>query len=170
MRKHTRNMTGLILLLAFCFVFTAQAQVIASADVNGTDQREDTQQTIMDELVAFLSSSSHVSNSWVENTDRQFASALKSRNDAVREQALRDVIYIAKFHGEKVTFKKVVSPLLNVYIFDKEVNHRLMTLSALHAIGDAYGMQRLRELVNDEPAEQVQRLTRRALADYYGSK
>lgn len=69
-----------------------------------------------------------------------------------------------------MTFKKVVSPLLNMYIFDKEVNHRLMTLSALHAIGDAYGMQRLRELVNDEPSEQVQRLTRHALADYYGSK
>ena len=57
-----------------------------------------------------------------------------------------------------------------MYIFDKNKNHRLMALSALHAIGDAYGMQRLRELVNDEPSEKIRRLTHRALADYYSPK
>ena len=45
-----------------------------------------------------------------------------------------------------------------------------MALSALHAIGDAYGMQRLRELVNNEPSEKIRRLTHRALADYYSPK
>ena len=33
------------------------------------------------------------------------------------------------------------------------------TRSALHALGDKYGTQRLCELVKDEPSEQIRRLT-----------
>ena len=170
MKKKIHTLMSLTLLLACCLVFTAQAQVLANADVAGTEERENPQQITLDEVITVLSSTSNVSDSWIKNTDRQFATSLKSRDEAVLEQALQNVIHIATFQGEKFTFKKAVSPLLNVYIFDKEEDHRLMALSALHAIGDTYGMQRLRELVNDDSSERIRRLTRRALADYYGPK
>ena len=170
MKKKIRTLMSLALLLAFCFVFTAQAQVIAKADLANEEVVRTPEVRTAENPVAFLSSRTTLSDTWVKEIDRQYAAWLKRTDDTGRGQALQEIIIIAKQHGDKVTFSKLVSPLLNVYIFDKNKNHRLMALSALHAIGDPYGMERLRELVNDDSSEQVRRLTHYALADYYGPK
>ena len=166
MKKRINTLLSVTLLLAFCFTVTAQAQVVALAEE--LDTREEAALAASNATpIDVLSATNTVSEAWFAEIDRQYATALKDAES--REQALQEVIYIATRFSEKGTFNKVVAPLVGVYIFDKNKNHRLMALSALHAIGDKYGMQRLRELVNDEPSEQVRRLTRRALSDYYGN-
>ena len=165
MKKTIQTLMSVTLLMC-CFVVTAEAQTIARAEV-GEGVRAT---TLTENPIAFLAPQRTVSDAWVAEIDRQYAELLKKSDDPSREQALQEVILIANQHGDKVTFEKVVSPLIGVYIFDKNEKYRLMALSALHAIGDRYGMGRLRELANNDPSEKVRRLTHRALADYYGPK
>ena len=167
MKKKINTLMSLTL-LAFCFAFTAQAQVVAANEEERSQGA--TAATVDTSPIGILSSGTQVTDLWVKEVDRQYAAALKETDAPTRVKALQDIIFIATRFGDTVPFEKAISPLLGVYMFDKNKNHRLMALSALHAIGDAYGMQRLRELVNDEPSEQVRRLTHRALADYYGPK
>ena len=163
MKKTINTVMSLALLLTFFFTTTVQAQVIARA--TATEFAPDNSPSLSS--IELLATMDTVSETWFNTVDVGYATAIDNGNTANREKAIQDVIFIATQYQDKVAFRKVVSPLLNVYIFDKNKNRRLMALSALHAIGDNYGMQRLRELVNDEPSEQVRRLTRRALNDFY---
>lgn len=169
--KKTINTMMSGMLLAFCLVCTAQAQVVARAEIP-SDARveapspERTAATPVD----VLSTRETVSEAWFNEVEQGYAATLKDTEAPGRVKTMQEIIFIARHFSDKVQFTEVISPLLNIYIFDKNEGHRLMALSALHTIGDGYGMQRLRELAKDEPSERVRRLTHRALADYYGPK
>lgn len=173
MKTHMHRIIALFLVISAVFATEVQAQTVVTAnDIRPEDRTEERAATTeaAESPIAVIASLTEVIDALAEQIDRQYAASLKSSDAAVREQAMQDVILIASLHGDKITFEKVVSPLLNVYIFDKDANYRLMALAALHAIGDPYGMQRLRELANDDSSERVRRLTHRALANYYGPK
>ncbi|MFQ5571865.1 MAG: hypothetical protein ACE5G0_19475 [Rhodothermales bacterium] len=133
------------------------------------EQQEAARQALIEAArnpAAALSSLAEVSEAWVQHVDQQFATSLFSPIEAVRGQTMQDIIYIANYHSDKVTFKKVVKPLLNIYRFDENEQYRLMALASLHAVGDAYGMQRVRELVREQPSERVRLWTLAALKTY----
>ena len=164
--------TGMVLVCTLFFTAQAQAQGLARADNDGIAERAAERAALVESVrnpIETLSSFPTVSEAWVEHVDQQFALSLKSPIEAVRQQTLQDVIYIAHYHRDKVTLKKVVSPLLNIYLFDKDERYRIMAIAALCALDDPYGMQRLREEVSSVRSERVKQLTLAALADYQRS-
>ncbi len=164
--------TAVLLLCTLIFTAQAQAQGLARADGDGIAERAAARAALVESVrnpIEALSSLPTVSAAWVEHVDQQFALSLKSSIEAVRQQTLQDIIYIANFHSDRVTLKKVVSPLLNIYLFDKDERYRIMAISALSALEDPYGMQRLREEVSGVRSKRVRQLTLAALADYQQS-
>ena len=161
-----------IVLLAGCFIGAAQAQaqVIARADNKSAAERMAARQALVESVrdpIEALAALPTVSAEWVEHVDRQLAMSLESPMEALREQALQDVIHIAIYHSEKVTFKKVIAPVLDIYLSDKDDRYRIMALAALRAIGNPYSMQRLREAVRKERSPRVLRLTLATLNEFY---
>lgn len=164
---------GMLLVGGLLVTTAAHAQELARVDETGISARAAARTALVESVgnpVATLSSMPKVSDDWIAHVDQQFATSLQSPIAAIREQTLQDVIYIAQFHGDTVTFKKVVSPLLNIYLFDKDDRYRIMAIAALHAVGDAYGMQRLREEVSGVRSRRVRQLTLALLADYDRSR
>lgn len=108
-----------------------------------------------------------MSEAWWKETIKQHKRLLGSKNAALREQALQNVIFFATFYPG-ADARSATGKLFKIYRHDRNEAHRIMALAALHAIGDAYTMERLREHVADEESERVRRYTLLALADYYG--
>ncbi len=79
---------------------------------------------------------------------------------------LQDIIFFATVHGDKVDFRASVPQLLDVYKYHEVEGMRTMALAALHAIGSSYGMEGLREAVQEQESPALRRLTLRALHDY----
>ncbi|HMB91803.1 MAG TPA: hypothetical protein VKP65_13205 [Rhodothermales bacterium] len=107
-----------------------------------------------------------VSRAWISNIDQQFAHALHSPIDEVRGRTLKNIIYVATFHSDLVLLKAAVPSLVDVYRLDDVEAHRLMAVQALYAIGDGYGMQRLREEAMSQPSARVRTATKAALIEY----
>ncbi len=163
------GVTGLLLVCCMFFTVQAQAQGLARADNDGIPERVARQAAIVESVrnpIETLSSFPMVSDAWVEHVDQQFALSLKSPIEAIRQQTLQDIIFIANFHSDRVTLKKVVSPLLNIYLFDKDDRYRIMAVAALSAVDTPYGMRRLREEVSEVRSERVKHLTLAALVAY----
>lgn len=79
---------------------------------------------------------------------------------------LQDIIFFAKFHGDKMDFRASVPQLLDVYKYHEVEGMRTMALAALHAIGSSYGIEGLRDAVIEEKSELLRRLTLRAIYDF----
>lgn len=105
---------------------------------------------------------------WRMNFTEQMAQSLASEYDDVRTQALQHIIVVAGRYGDEYDFSASVSELVRIYQFAKRDNERIMAVAALHTIGNAYGMQRLKELFPEQRSERVRKLTLGALVDYYG--
>ncbi len=156
-------------MLTCCLVFTAPAQQSPLADATNPKARIEAPEEVAVSLAGELAALPSVSAERMKFVDKQFALALKAGADRVRVRTLQDIIFLANQHGDRVAFRKVVSPLLNVYLFDKNDNDRIMAVTALHALGDRYGMRRLRETLRDVKrgpgapahATRAQRLLRR---------
>ena len=171
----SRNRSKLLLLVVFCFAFVveAQAQVSSRADVTEGPRRiaeHLAEADVVVDPVADLASMTEVSKAWMKQVERQYTQALRSPDASTQEEALKDIIHIAVFYGDKVTFKKVISPLLRTYRHARDENHRIMALSALSEIGDWYAMDQLRESVQFERSERVRRYTLLALRSYARSQ
>ena len=168
--KHCRFATmGMMLLFGLLSTATVQAQTLASADDARITKRIAERTALLDSVrnpIEALSSKLSVSPAWIAHVDQQFATSLRSPIEAVREQTLQDIIYIATFHSDTVSLKKVVSPLVTLYLFDKDERHRIMAVAALSALNDPYGIERLREEVQQERSARVQQVTLAALVDY----
>lgn len=107
-----------------------------------------------------------VSSAWISHIDQQLAGSLHSPIAEVRGRTLKNTIYIATFHSDRVLLKATVPALVDVYRLDDVETHRLMAVQALYAIGDSYGMQRLREEAMAQPSARVRAATEAALIEF----
>lgn len=159
----------LITLLVCCFTLAAQAQTLAAA---GPYEEADPLKEITTERSAAvnpLAPFAHKSAAWWELLDKQLAYSLNSRIGDVQEKALQvTASFSTRYHAE-ANFSKTVPELVRIYECSRNERHRIMALSALHGIGDPYGMQRLRELASEEPSEHIRHLTNVTLAEYEGT-
>lgn len=108
------------------------------------------------------------SPTWTANFGKQTALQLRSKNEAIREQALINLIMIANHPRHNVNLRPAISGLQRIYERGRREEYRLMALVALHAIGDADSMSYLAEQVQHwERSDRVRKLTYAILADYY---
>ncbi len=109
---------------------------------------------------------SQMSADWWKETVRQHKRLLNSREEQIRGQTLRNIIFFAQTYPT-ADFRPTRGRLFRIYRNDRNEDHRIMALAALLVIGDARDLERLREHVADERSERVRRQTLLALADYY---
>ncbi len=162
-RAFSRRFAGLAVLLFGLVVAPAQAQTPPRADLDGAA-------LALAEAPPAAVPAAKKSPASRALLDAQLAASLASPVEQVRQQAMQNIIFLATYRGDEVRFEQVVAPLLNVYLFGGNEGHRILAVTALHAIGDRYGMRRLRETVRDVNADRVRLHTLRALNDFYGEK
>ncbi|GIV59992.1 MAG: hypothetical protein KatS3mg043_1081 [Rhodothermaceae bacterium] len=104
---------------------------------------------------------------WWSNLEAQLTTSLDSPVEQVRDTALRHVIFFATYYGDRVDFTVAAGKILDVYEHERHEGRRMMALSALHAIGSRPAMERLHELVRQEPRGRLHQLTLAVLADYF---
>lgn len=106
---------------------------------------------------------------WKELGDRLTAALRWPRGDAWEEAAVQ-VIYLARYYGDRIDLDRASSRLLDVYLLGRHEPERILALAALHAIGNRFAMEHLlqRMWLRQEHSPRVRRLTLAALADHYG--
>ena len=93
--------------------------------------------------------------------------AVRSKDDAVWQEAAVNIMFLTIYPGEKVDFHPASNPLMERYVFDRDENDRVLALAAMHAIGHRDTMARLSQRVRTEGSPRVRRLTVAAVLDYF---
>lgn len=111
---------------------------------------------------------------WRNNIGKQSAIALRMPGTAAKEQTLRNLILFANRYGEALDLSDAVPMVVHVYAHNRNEDLRTMALAALHAIGDAKGMERVLRLFADplfrhRLSPRLRHITHAALAEYIAS-
>lgn len=107
---------------------------------------------------------------WKGHIGQQLADALASPIAEIKENALEQIIYFARFHGDRLDLTAAVPGLVSIYRSDPAEPCRLAAVAALHALGDEHGMQQVHSYAARQTSELVQQASLGALMDYYGSE
>lgn len=99
---------------------------------------------------------------------REQLAAIRSQDEHTWQTALRNIIYLSTFYGDKIDLSRASLPMLEIYILDRDEQYRIMALAGLHAVGSRNAMAHLAQRVKLERSPRVRRLTLAALADHYG--
>ncbi len=161
---HPACLFGLIVLLACCVTATAQAQPTQQTG------NADSLAAIVPEGAAMWAMSAPSDadpEAWNHFVQDQ-ARLLGSSDRHLKEQALQNVIFVAKVYSDKVDLSPTVPGLLDIYRFDRNEDHRIMALSALHPIGNKEAMEFLRRHVREVKSDRVRTLTCAVLAEFFG--
>ena len=106
------------------------------------------------------------SDEWWGNLEQQLAQSLDSPVPSVRIWALHNLLYFTTNHPGKADFKESIPGLLQMYRVEEHPEYRVLALMTLQNIADDAAMDRLSEMVLDEPSPFVREITRAALAEY----
>jgi hypothetical protein len=98
----------------------------------------------------------------------ELMTSLQSGRDGIWEEAAQQAIFLSFYYRDKVNLDRAARPLLDTYILDRDEQHRILALAALHALGHHDAMAHLAQRVRLEGSPRVRRLTVAALADHYG--
>lgn len=98
---------------------------------------------------------------------REHIQALRTGTDDTWEQAAMNIIYLSVHYRDRVNFERASTSLLETYIHDRDTQHRMMALAAMHAIGDYDTMAHLSQRVRLEASPRVRHVTLAAVADYF---
>ncbi|GAB5518035.1 MAG: hypothetical protein RhofKO_02860 [Rhodothermales bacterium] len=109
------------------------------------------------------------SDAWWDALSQQLAAPVQDEAMKVDEASLRNIIFFASHHGDKVTLDDTVLSLVEIYRSHADDRFRMLALVALHAIGDKNGMYRVYQSIKQEPSERVRRLSKAAVKDYYAA-
>lgn len=109
------------------------------------------------------------STTWWKALEQQLVLNLETSSDNLSAASLQNVIFFATLHADKVSLKKTVPALMEIYCNHTNESFRIMALSALDAIGDDGAMRALFHVVETEPApdDRLHRLTVAVLYDHY---
>lgn len=100
-------------------------------------------------------------------TAHELAQMLTSPSAAEREEAFYQITNLA-YRSPEVDLTPTIPVLTDIITNDPDERDRLTAVSALCAIGDESGMQRVRQRFTEEPSLVVQYVSVGALLDYYG--
>lgn len=73
---------------------------------------------------------------WKTGAAAQQAALLRSRNAAVRAQAMQNIIVLSIHRPGEIDLSATVPALLGIYADDPSEQHQIMAVSALRAVGD----------------------------------
>ena len=104
---------------------------------------------------------------WSMFIGQQLAQSLESPSAGIRAKALEQVTLLARSFGDALNLADAVPALLSIYNKDTEEQCRIAAVAALHAIGDEWGLHRMRQGIASQSSKQVQHTTLAALRDYY---
>ena len=103
---------------------------------------------------------------WWFRVERDANLPAGARYEEVKGSDLQEIIFFATMYGEKMDFRASVFQLLDIYEHHADPQYRLLAAAALHAVGDPYGMEGLRNALKKETAPRVRYVTQAALRDY----
>lgn len=86
---------------------------------------------------------------WQTMAGRQQAQLLRSRHEAVRTQAMQNIIRLANEQPGEIDLTPTVPALLNIYAAARDDQHQIMAVAALHAVGSETGFSELYRLSQD---------------------
>lgn len=110
--------------------------------------------------------SRHDSPEWWENVSKQNIKLLESPITGMRAQALKNSIYLSKFHAEQISFDAAVRPIIRVYERDTDPTVRKLALAALESIGSNRARNYIATHVPGEKAQETHELIAAVLNEY----
>ncbi len=106
--------------------------------------------------------------SWWQELETQVTASLNSPVEQIQVESMQHIVFFATHYHDQVHFEEAVSTLLTIYETSPNARMRTLALMSLQATADQSAMERLAEVVQNEPSEQVARLTHAVLGAYYG--
>lgn len=103
---------------------------------------------------------------WWETIEKDIHLQDDATVEEITESQIRDIIFFANLHGDKLDFSSSVPQLLEVYARHPNESYRLLAVAALHKVGDPKAMKELRKLVRKETSARVRHVTFAALNDF----
>ena len=104
---------------------------------------------------------------WWEALESQLMLMLDKPVEQVDENVLRNIIFFAHNHGDKLDLRKASPQLLRIYSDRHDVGFKILALAALHAIGDEDHLRQAFRIARSEHSERILKMTRAALADIH---
>ncbi len=95
---------------------------------------------------------------WRATIGEQLTTLLAAPDAATRAEAMRLTLDLTHRHGDLFDLTMTAPKLVEIYAWDRQENHRMMALAALHALQDAYGLQRIAELLPQEKSPRLRRV------------
>lgn len=108
-----------------------------------------------------------MSDAWWKALRTEHLKALASPEPEVRAQAMQNIIFLARYHGHRISFRCVAPVLFQIFQRDEVECLRLMAVSAIVAVGDEATIRQLATVLHREESERVQHAARTALANNY---
>ncbi len=107
------------------------------------------------------------SPAWWNALESQLLLMLDRPVEQVDENVLRNVIFFAHNHSERLQLGKASTKLLKIYKDREDTGYRILALAALHAVGGEEELREAYRIARAENSERIFRMTRAALADLY---
>lgn len=107
------------------------------------------------------------SPAWWHALEQQLTASVEAPVEQVWPTTLQNVIYFATQHPERVDLRRAALRLVTVYRQHPDPAVRVLALSALHAVGDADALSRLRRAAVAETNPRVRKVTRAVLAAHF---
>ena len=108
-----------------------------------------------------------MSDAWWKALRAEHLEALESTEPEIRAQAMQNVIFLARYHGHRISFRSAAPALFQIFQHDDVECLRLMAVSAIVAVGDEETVRQLAMALHREESERVQHAARTALANDY---
>ncbi len=175
--KTLHKMVAPLVLFTFAFVYTASAQQNAQLAIESiTDpalsaalmmNNEDEEPFPSVELYMMTPSEARNAAWWGE---LQREISLENQvYRAVSPEALQHTIFFEVNYGEYVDLNASVPTLLDVYLYHKSEEMRIMALAAILEIGDEAAIQKAHDMLYRQISERVLNYSITALQAYYNS-
>ena len=102
------------------------------------------------------------------NLTRQQIESLKSDYAIEREEAMRNIVYAAMVVGRDEGLDKASWSLYNIYRFDRNESHRILSLAVIHAVGNENVMRLVAQHLPFETSPPVRRITKAVVLEHFG--
>jgi len=113
--------------------------------------------------------SRHDSPEWWKNVSKQNIKLLESSIASMRAQALKNTIYLSRFHADQISMDTAVRPIIRVYENDSDPSVRKLALAALESIGGTRARAYIASNVPREKTAETLELIASVLSEYQGT-
>ena len=101
--------------------------------------------------------------------DAQLKTSIESPVSEVRTQSLKNVVYFATLHRDKIDFSDNIDEIVTLHRSDRSEENKTLALVALHSIGTPDAMDYLNSMLTPEKTVEVREMMVAVLSQYYRS-